>query len=204
MGPRGDHPARLPDADAGRSAPRGCGCEAPPRQPLRMRMPGAEASAPRRRHDVYCRKPEFVQVAENASKRHFSGDFRKWSQNGYLERCLRAARLRSTDEQHQNLAAWWVAGTRKWRFEPKTAVPEPSLPSPTNYARTRVQYRGYVASRNASPIHCWSPASAARSAKREPEENFTRFGRVVIDFEHWRAASAALCAKRESEEILRF
>ena len=45
-----------------------------------------------------------------------------------------------------------------------------------------------------------APASAARSAKREPEENFTKFGRVVIDFEHWRAASAALCAKRESEE----
>ena len=51
-----------------------------------------------------------------------------------------------------------------------------------------------------SPIHCWRLASAAHSVKREPEENFTSFGRVAIDFEHWRAASAALCAKREPEE----
>ena len=48
------------------------------------------------------------------------------------------------------------------------------------------------------------PASAACSAKREPEENFASFGRVVIDFEHWRATSAALCAKRESEENFGF
>ena len=56
--------------------------------------------------DTTCRKSEFVQVAENASKRHFSGDFRKWSQNGYLERCLTVARLRSTHEQNRNSAAW--------------------------------------------------------------------------------------------------
>ena len=48
------------------------------------------------------------------------------------------------------------------------------------------------------------PASAACSAKREPEENFASFGRVVIDFEHLRATSAALCAKRESEENFGF
>ena len=48
------------------------------------------------------------------------------------------------------------------------------------------------------------PASAACSAKREPEENFANFGRVVIDFEHWRPTSAALCAKRESEENFGF
>ena len=83
-----------PDADAGRSAPRGCGCEVPPG--------GVDA-------DARCEAPEppggphriFFPCAGKHEKSRFlvifttfSSDFQRWSQNGYLERCPTEARLR--------------------------------------------------------------------------------------------------------------